>query len=175
MWTDVYWIAHTSALANANEAKLGTMPRPRGNDWLEDELRHLKRSGADVLVSALTQPEAIELELTEERALAESLGMQFVSIPIMDRGVPGPTSANAFVRDIHHLSALLRDGKTIVAHCRQGIGRASLIAVAILVNLGTPIEDAWKQVEDARGRPVPDTLEQKQWIEALDLSGFAAR
>ncbi|MFF3286479.1 hypothetical protein [Streptomyces sp. NPDC003023] len=36
--------------------RLSTMARPRGNDWLEDEMIALNDYGTDVLVSALTGP-----------------------------------------------------------------------------------------------------------------------
>ena len=48
MNTEIYWIKA------AGPGKLAVMPRPRGGDWLEDEIRGLKRFGVDILVSLLT-------------------------------------------------------------------------------------------------------------------------
>ena len=47
------------------------MARPRGGDWLADEMRALSEAGADILVSALTTDEANELDLARERTAAE--------------------------------------------------------------------------------------------------------
>ncbi|GGM59052.1 hypothetical protein ACFFX1_41745 [Dactylosporangium sucinum] len=51
----------------------------------------------------------------------------------------------------------------VVAHCRIGIGRASLLAAGILALTGVPPERAWPLIERARGLPVPDTPEQRAW------------
>ena len=50
----LYWI-------DREGVRLGIMPRPRGNDWLSDDLRLLRQAGVDVIVSALTALEAEEL------------------------------------------------------------------------------------------------------------------
>jgi hypothetical protein len=51
--------------------RLGIMPRPRGNDWLEDEIRSLKQQGVNVVVSLLTTEESSELCLDDESTLCE--------------------------------------------------------------------------------------------------------
>jgi hypothetical protein len=53
-----YWIETGSAL------RLAIAPRPRGGDWLEDDLRALKRDNVDVLISLLTPEENQELVLS---------------------------------------------------------------------------------------------------------------
>ena len=40
---------------------LATMPRLRGNDWLEDEIISYKNYGVEVIVSLLETDEIIEL------------------------------------------------------------------------------------------------------------------
>ena len=66
--------------------KLAISTRPRGGDWLEDEAAAYRRVGVDVLVSLLEGEEAAELDLSEERKAAEANGIQFLSLPIPDRG-----------------------------------------------------------------------------------------
>lgn len=53
-----YWI-------KAEGVRLGIMARPRGDDWLADDIGILKRAGVDVIVSALTSTEAEELGCSE--------------------------------------------------------------------------------------------------------------
>ena len=50
--------------------RVAIVPRPRGGDWLEDDLKAIKEAGVDVLVSMLTPPEQGELGLDEEATLA---------------------------------------------------------------------------------------------------------
>ena len=64
------------------------MPRPRGGDWLEDEIRSLKRSGVDVVISLLERQEISELDIIEEQALCQKNGISFLLFPITDRSVP---------------------------------------------------------------------------------------
>src|ERR1700677_4851315 len=61
--------------------KLSTMARPRGGEWLADEMASLREPGTDVLVCMLTTSELRELELTEEAAVAEAAGLRFMRFP----------------------------------------------------------------------------------------------
>jgi hypothetical protein len=144
--------------------RLSTMAKPRGGDWLTDEMSALRAVGVDILVCALGLAELDEVDLMEEPRAARDAGLEFVSIPIQDRGVPDPA---AVLPELTRLARRLRDGAHIVTHCRFGIGRASLLAVGILVLGGLEPSRAWRQVEHARGLSVPDTPSQRQWPEAL--------
>lgn len=141
------------------------MPRPRGGDWLEGEMQMLGRQGVGVLVSALERGEAHELGLAREAELCEVSGVRWVSFPIEDRGVPG--SRADFEGLAVSLADAVRAGDSVVVHCRQGIGRASMIVAGVLLALGW--ESAWDAVSAARGRPVPDTPAQRAWVDEGSL------
>ena len=47
---------------------------------------------------------------------------------------------------------------------RQGIGRSGLLAAALLVSSSVDPDAAIRRVSDARGLPVPETAQQKEWI-----------
>ena len=68
--------------------RLAVCPRPRGGDWLEDDLRMLRLAGVDVLGSALTPLEEAELGLSSEEQLARDGGLQFVRLTTPDFGAP---------------------------------------------------------------------------------------
>ena len=34
---------------------------------------------------------------------------------------------------------------------------------------GVPAEEAWRRIQEARGEQVPDTLEQRDWVNQLML------
>jgi protein-tyrosine phosphatase len=141
--------------------------RPRGGDWLEDELRSLRAAGYSVLVSTLEQSEVDEFELQLEAHLATRHGIEFIAAPIPDRGLPDMAAAEALSKQ---LSIALTKGKHIAVHCRQGIGRSSLTVATVLVANGEAPHAAWARLAAARGRPVPDTEAQSRW-----LDDFAAR
>lgn len=145
--------------------RLAISARPRGGDWLEEELRGWKRAGIDIVVSLLEPEEAVDLELEQEKVLSKASGIEFVSFPIVDRAVPAPgADIHGFLREIG--SQLCR-GQSAVVHCRQGIGRAGLIAAALLIEQGLNPEQAIQRVSAARRAPVPETLVQRVWIESF--------
>jgi len=144
--------------------RLSIMARPRGGDWLDDELRALRHSGVDVLVCALPDAERRELGLAGEAAAATRAGLGFVAIPIPDRSVP---DLNAALPQLRELVRRLGAGAHVVTHCRFGIGRAPLLAAAVLVLEGVNADEAWRRLTRARGQRVPDTDEQRRWIATL--------
>lgn len=156
MRTKAYWIEGPWA------GRLGILPRPRGADWLEDEISAWQESDIEVIVSLLTPDEIAEFGLEEERALCDAHGIEFVSFPIADRGVP-ESEADATAL-IHNLGQQLARGENIGVHCRQGIGRSALIAASLLVASGLDPKQAFDRVAAARGATVPDTVEQEQWV-----------
>src|SRR5215217_7631800 len=85
MKPDVYWIE------GPWRGKLAILARPRGADWLRDEVERWKEAGLDVVVSLLTPDENSELGLTDEAELVERNGLSFISFPITDYGVPHST------------------------------------------------------------------------------------
>jgi len=88
--------------------------------------------------------------------------VEFISLAIPDRGVPQTVSL--LDRLLSRLVSELDSGRSIVIHCRQGIGRASLIAALAMITLGEDTDRAFSRIEQARGRPVPDTEEQREWV-----------
>jgi protein-tyrosine phosphatase len=132
-------MVNTGWWIEADGRRLGIIPRPRGGDWLADDLRALRQGGVDVLVCMLTQREMVELELTAEASLAEAAGLTWYWFPIEDRGVP---AGHAPLDDlVSSLVAELAAGRSVAVHYRQGIGRSPLVAAAVLVRTGVPPAD----------------------------------
>ncbi|WPV70276.1 hypothetical protein [Chitinophaga sp. LS1] len=166
MSTKIYWITDT----------IGIMPRPRGNEWLEDEIIAFKKQGVDIIVSLLEQSEITELGLRQEKLLCEKHSIQFINFPIPDRSLPPKgRQTEAFIQTLTIPSK-------IVIHCRMGIGRSSIIAACILLyqnknlhekgNSPTDMKTIFRKkateiishISHIRGLKVPDTEEQFQWL-----------
>ncbi len=150
------------SITAAAPVRIAIVARPRGNDWLCDEIRGLSQEGIDVLVSMLTSEEANELGLRDERIECETAGISFVNLEVPDRSVP--LDKAAFLNGVEQLAELVRQGRYLGVHCRAGIGRSSMLAAAILAQLGWEASQAFDAIESARGCPVPDTPEQRQWV-----------
>lgn len=139
------------------------MPRPRGGDWLEEEVRQLRNAGVDVLVSALTPDEIDELTLAAEPDICRANNISFLAFPVADRDVPD--SYGAVRGFVEVLNKELCEGKAVVIHCRAGIGRSSLLAACTLVVQGMSVDQAWTMIREGRGCNVPDTDLQRAWVE----------
>jgi protein-tyrosine phosphatase len=155
MSPNLYWID------GPGPGKLAIPARPRGGDWLEDDISGWQRAGVDAVVSLLTSQENKDLQRSEESDLAQAHGFRFVSLPVDDRAVP-PSWEDAS-RASGKIGESLRQGRNVAIHCRQGIGRSGMIAAALLIRDGSTPGDALTQINGARGLPVPETEEQLAW------------
>ena len=161
-WVDGPWVG-----------RLGLAARPRGGEWLADEMRHWSGSGVDTLVSLLQEFEEHDLGLENEGTEARAEGMRFKSLPIVDREVPD--SAGRFTESLDELDRELGAGRNVVLHCRQGVGRTGLVAACLLLLRGFEPEAAISRLSEARGVAVPETAEQRRWIEQFAGTLLAAR
>jgi len=144
------------------QGRLATMPRPRGAEWLRAELTSLKRRGVTDLVSGLTPAEEKELKLEAEGQLCAELGLKFHRHPIGDHGLPIQPAFDEFITSL--LPALTERKGFVAAHCFAGIGRATVVAAALLVRLGLSADESLARISQARGFGVPDTQEQFDFI-----------
>lgn len=143
--------------------RIALVPRPRGGEWLEDEAAAWANAGLDVIVSMLDAEETRTFELGRESEFCEANGIEFISFPVADRGVPKLNQS--LYNLIDKLKISLSEGKSIGIHCRQSIGRAPLLAAILMTSSGIEPSEAFRQLSLVRGIEVPETAEQKKWIE----------
>jgi len=162
MISEIHWINE----AKIGKNQLGTMARPRGNDWLEGEIQGLKDREIDCLVSLLERDEEWELGLEDEAATCRKSGIEFIGFPIKD--VHTPVEDDQFIKLAKALAEKIRENQKVVVHCRMGIGRASMLAAATMINLGIEGEDVFEIISKYRKLKVPDTEAQKSWVLSLE-------
>jgi protein-tyrosine phosphatase len=160
--TKLYWISGDWP------GRLALAARPRGGEWLSDELRAWRKLGIDLVVSLLTASEERDLELGKEAKEVASEYMGYITFPIADRQVP--SSEIEFTRFLEKLDQALSLGKNVVVHCRQGIGRAGMVLVCLLIMKGLSPGAAIEQLTMVRGAPIPETSQQRDWIERFAVS-----
>ena len=147
---------------------LAVAARPRGGEWLDDEISAWKAEGFDVVVSLLETEEQVELGLLEEAAVAHRHGIHFISFPIPDRDLPHSLTETSLLID--RLKDLLQQNRSVVIHCRQGVGRAGMIAAGVLVSMNVDPHHALETVSKARGVQVPETNAQREFVTLLRTS-----
>lgn len=155
----VHWIALDTP------GRLGVSRRPEGGDALEAKLEHLHRGMVDQVVSLLQPEEAAAFGLAEEEATAERMGIGFYNFPVVDHGLP--VDVKHYRRAANAIDGRLRSGQAIVIHCNAGLGRAPSLAICALVVGGMNVDEAILRVGRARGRPVPETDEQYEFLKAF--------
>ena len=141
---------------------LAITAKPSG-EWLDDDISVLRQQDIALVVSLLTAAEARELGLAEQEAVCQKHGLEFMSFPIVDRGVPDSVTLAAEL--IYYIHQAVSGGKNTVIHCRAGIGRSSLIAAGVLLRENFSPFQAFTLITQKRRVLVPDTREQKQWLE----------
>jgi hypothetical protein len=156
MVPNVFWIDAPQV------GRLAVVTRPNPAFGLLDQMRALREAGIDTLVSMLAPDEAFAMGLADEEAVARAAGMAFDALPTTDFAVPPsiPVAANVIGR----AAADLRAGRSVGAHCFAGRGRSPLFIAALMVHEGYTASDAILAVSAARGRRVPETAAQHQWV-----------
>jgi len=111
--------------------KLYLMPKPSG-EWLSEDIVHYSVVGVTDIISLLRDDEVEELHLKNEPEVCSAAGIEFVRLPIKDRGLPE-------IAPLKHLAKQaaerISNGKSVAVHCRAGIGRAGLLTCCILQEL----------------------------------------
>lgn len=144
------------------------MARPRGGEWLELEVNELLKNELTCLISALETSEIQTLGLEQELDLSKSKGIQFEWFPIPDMGVP--SSKIKYLELVLRLSHKVKAKEKIIIHCRQGIGRTSIIAAGILMNLGYSLNESIDLISNTRGVRVPESDTQLEFLRSVEES-----
>ena len=137
MKSSIYWIPGPWI------GKLAILARPRGDDWLADEVDGWRVAGVQVVLSLLSADETRELGLEDELSLVDHAGLRFINFPINDYDVP--SSAAALRQLVRAVEEFLDQGHVVGIHCRAGVGRSALVAACLLVNNGEDSESSFKK------------------------------
>ena len=101
-----------------NGSFLATMPRPRGEEYIDREFDGIKRLRVDILVSMLEPFEARELGLSAAPQAAKRAGIELLNFPIPDRETP--KHIEPFKELVSFLVAQLEARRSVAIHCHGG-------------------------------------------------------
>ncbi len=136
--------------------------RPRGFQFLDEDVATWRARGIDAVVSLLEVGEAELIGLDHQGEVCRKHGIVFVPYPLVDFSTP---PAPAKVRPtIEGLAGLISNGKSVAFHCYASRGRSPTLAAAVLIELGLSADDAMARLSRARRHVIPETPEQRQWI-----------
>lgn len=143
--------------------RLAVTPCPAGFEQLSRHVEIWRRSSIECVVSLLEPHEAKSLGVEREQTCCEDAGLRFISFPIPDHGLPRIDSE--FESLIGRVAAEVAGGTAMAIHCYAGIGRTGMLAACILHKLGIPGAEIFDRLKEARGHEMPETPEQRTWVE----------
>jgi protein-tyrosine phosphatase len=142
-----------------------------GPPWRRDldlDLRDLRgRWGVDRLVSLIEDAELELLGIPALVARAEAAGLVIHRHPVRDVSIPPDAAAYAAL--VARALVAIRDGETVVAHCRGGLGRAGTFAACVLRAAGRGGDEAIAEIRAARPKAI-ETPEQADYVRAFTPS-----
>lgn len=148
------------------KGQIYSFPAPlakRVNDFACNELKALN---VDIVINLLSEYEKGLHEMAEQKKHYKERGIELIEYPIQDFNTP--KSVENFRLLIKELRAKVTAGKSVGVHCMAGIGRTGILTVSLLSSLGMDVQKAMQHVSKHRERQIPDTLEQRQWLEEFN-------
>jgi predicted protein tyrosine phosphatase len=134
---------------------------------LDADLRRLRDDyRCELLVSLMKGDEYESLGIANLFERARALGIEVVHYPIEDANVPPPADMPRFVELIERIVEAASSGRTVVIHCRGGLGRTGTVAAACLVALGHGPRTSIDRVRAVRPGAVENAA-QEHWVEAF--------
>ena len=115
-----------------------------------------------------------EMEYLKVRDLGEgvrSRKMDWWHLPIPDGHAPDEHFEARWVEAGAAIRNHLRSGRDVLVHCKGGLGRAGTIAARLMVELGTPPEDAIRLVRESRSDRAIETPEQEAHVQGCRALG----
>jgi len=107
---------------------------------LPTDLAAIHATGGRVLVTLMEQHELQRFQIATLRKDAESLGIRSIWFPVRDVDVP--TSMSGHHSLVEEVRAELSEGRSVVVHCKGGLGRTGVLVASVLVTFGHSPEEA---------------------------------
>lgn len=143
----------------------------RGRLWLcgkhaigPDPEGLMRRVGADVVVCLNEEHELVDRYTAYVDWLRAQPPHRVIWYPIPDLHAPGREQFTPVLTDIVDR---LVDGERVIVHCGAGVGRAGTTAVAVLVSLAVPLDEALERVRRHRPAAGPEAGAQLELVREL--------
>lgn len=122
-------------------------------------------ASAQTLVTLVESQELAELGVPQLGREAAARGLEWHHLPIRDYQVPDERFESGWTTVGSAVRRRLRTGEAVVFHCKGGLGRAGLTAARVLIELGTPADEAIRRVRAARPGAI-ETAAQEAFVRA---------
>ncbi|MEQ8332978.1 dual specificity protein phosphatase family protein [Nisaea sp.] len=128
---------------------LGPMPKD------EETVGRIAQSGIDAVLTLATGEELSEHGVPHMHDVFLKHAVSWTHFPIRDFDIPSDVDTRAWSALETILAARLKNGGSVLIHCRAGFGRSGMMAARLLMACGSTPDDAVETVRNAR----PGTIE----------------
>lgn len=139
-----------------------------GKPWRRDlkaDLRAIADWGACMVVTLTEADEMVALGIDHIGDEVAAAGMEWLHLPITDQRAPDGRFEAGWAAGGPTVLEHLRAGRSVVVHCRGGLGRAGTVAAYILMAFGQSPDQAIRAVRGAR-RGAIETTDQVAWLQS---------
>ena len=119
--------------------------------------------GCALIVPLIEAFEFRSLGIEDYFDLCTELGLEVLWTPVTDQAAP--RSRAPWAHSVQRIVKALKEGKTVVAHCRGGHGRAGTMGATVLVALGVGVDEAIATVRRVRDPNCVATMSQERFVE----------
>ena len=111
-------------------------------------------------------------ESTFDKNLFESIGINYFNIPVDNFFAP---ELNQIDNALEYINNNITNRNNILIHCKEGVGRSSLIIIAYLITTGLDLFESIKIVKSKRWAANLNNVQfqkLKKWYELYNSSSF---
>ncbi len=130
---------------------------------LDADIFAIKKWGAVALISLIESFELHFLQVLDLPEKAMIFGLEWLHLPIASKELPDAAFHEKWQRDGGRIRQMLKEGKKVVVHCDEGMGRTGIITAQLLVELGVPHFEAIDLTRRARSGTI-NLLKQEQYV-----------
>ncbi|WP_371379134.1 tyrosine-protein phosphatase [Thalassotalea aquiviva] len=132
---------------------------------LEDSVTQLKQAGATMILTMMYDEEMQRNNIQLLPELCKQHGIRWYQLPIEDDEAPKQDFEQRWVQVKDTLVNELKNGGSIVAHCKGGTGRTGLVLGLILKAYGFSEEDAKAKIQSVRPKSLVNPLQLNYFID----------
>lgn len=147
---------------------------PESFDWITPQLaiggRLAGEPGALVARHRIGAVVDLRAEACDEPGAFLARGVEFLHLPTDDLCA---VSEAMLDQGVAFAGRVLAEGRRLLVHCQNGVGRSALLALCILVDGGWPPLGALLRAKDARWQVSPSPAQYEAWAGWLARRGLS--
>ena len=131
--------------------------------WARDldiDISAIEDSGATLVVSLVEKAEVIDLRVQGLGKAILARELEWIHIPFEDTTAPDYKWMKIFDLVAPSILTSIKNGDSIVIHCKGGLGRAGTVAALLLCSMGMDIIAALELIRDVRSKDCINYIQQ---------------